>query len=166
MRLLLIVSVVVAVCGSLSCSNKVTTSVVLLDEDIRLELVASGGGSAGAPVTLRGLVRNAGAKPVEHHIVCGEPLIRIYSATRSELYQIDPTQPVPCPLSIVPPLGPGETIEFSLTFDGNYFSATGDPLTAPPGAYSAIATFKYRPPQGEGPSVIHGLTRELSFSWQ
>ena len=100
------------------------------------------------------------------YVSCPEPYVRIYDATGTELYQIDPTRPVPCPAGLIAPLQPGQTIEFSLTFDGNYFSATGDPLTAPPGAYRAIATFEYWPPQGEGPSVIHGLTRELSFSWQ
>lgn len=166
MRLLLAVSVVVAVGGSLSCSNNVTMPVVLPDEDIRFELVASGGGSPGAPVTLRGLIRNAGGAAVIPFVQCGEPYVRIYDATRTELYQIDPTQPVPCPASAVPSLEPGQAIEFSLTFDGDYFSETGVPLTAPAGTYRAIGTFKYRPPNPEGPSDLHGVTREISFSWQ
>jgi hypothetical protein len=165
MRLLLAV-LVVAIGGSLSCSNRITVPVVLPDEDIRFELVASGGGSAGDPVTFRGLIRNAGGAAVMPYIDCGEHPVRIYDATRTELYQVDPTQPVPCPLADVAPLLPGQTIEFSLTFDGDYFSETGDPLTAPAGYYRAIATFRYQPPNPEGPSDLHGLTRELSFNWQ
>ena len=166
MRLPVALLMVVTLGGTVSCSNKVTTRVVLPDEDIRLEMAASGGGSPGAPVTLRGRIVNAGAAAVVPFYQCGVPVVRIYDAAQTELFQFDPTQPVPCPLGLVAPLQPGQSVEFSLTFDGDYFTEGGVPSTAPPGTYRAVATFRYTPPNPTSPSDIHGLTREQSFTWQ
>jgi hypothetical protein len=166
MRLRFALWMVVAVAGSLSCSNRVTAPVVLHAEDIRFELAKTGGGSPGDPITFVGRVHNAGSASVFPFSSCPDPYIRIYDTNQVELHQADPTQPVPCPLALIAPLEPGKTIEFSLTFDGHYFSDTGILSTAPAGTYRAIATFRYSPPEPSGTSDLHGVTREISFDWQ
>lgn len=156
----------VAFAGSMSCSNKVTTPVVLPAEDIRFEVTASpANGSPIEPVDIHIQTRNLGGTTVWLPGTCPEPLYRVYDAAGVELPLEDPTNPRACAQdAYLAPFKPGEGSEASRPFDGWYYSAAGVRLEAPPGTYKATARFMYWR-QTPSPELVT-IRREVSFTWR
>lgn len=157
-----------ACAGSLSCGSRDTgifapRAVPVLD--IRMELSAFSAGNR-KPALIFAVVRNAGDISVGQVNLCPIPVIRFYDEQNVEILQRDPTTGIPCPLMLVAPLRGGESVEFVDVFVGTHFSASGEPLVAPPGAYRAVATFEYRTlPSSGGTEERGSVTREASFVW-
>ena len=167
MKLRIALLMVVVFAGSLSCSSRVTSP--LLDrpiEKVSFDLVTTGGGSAGAPITIEGFIRNEGTISVWPHYPCPAPRIVIHDAGHTELLQTNPTGVQVNCVALLAPMEPGGGLHFSITFDGHYFNDAGDRLMAPAGTYTAACTFKYEPVDLERNSDVRVLTREVSFNWQ
>lgn len=166
MRLRFALWMAVALAGSMSCSNKVTTPVVLSAEDIRFEVTASpANGSPIEPVVIHIQTGNLGGTTVLLPRTCPEPLYRVYDAAGVELPLGDPTNPEACLAdAYLAPFEPGEGWEASSPFDGWYYSAAGVRLEAPPGTYKATARFMYWR-QADSPELVT-ITREVSFTWR
>lgn len=155
-----------ALAGSVSCGSR-TPVAPEPTLDLRMEVTASSQGVPGQPVDVLSVVRNAGDLTVGQLNVCPDPVIRIYDGQNVELLQRDPTVDVVCPAWMLAPLESGMSVEFRHTFDGTYFSLSGQRLDAPPGTYRAVATFEYMTIPDPGGTGERGeLTRDVVFDWR
>lgn len=156
--------------GSLSCSNNAGPSFVPVvpRADIRVTIEATPlTGQAGQPVMITARLKNQGTVSVLLLNRCPEPTIRIYDAQSEEMFQRDPTQPIPCPTSLYAPLEPGQDINVPLTFAGSYYSYDGQLHQVPAGPYDARALFmysEYRDSQTVGDPQT--ASRDVLFNWQ
>jgi len=161
---------VLAFSGSLSCGNTVTGPfrVTTWREDIRLEIAASPrSGSPAEPVTIRKGFRNAGKTTVFLPPTCGVPAVWIRDEAGSELLLRDPTIPIVCPAdATLRPIKPGSSWESTVTFDGRYYSATGEHLEATPGTYKATVYLSYYRDPATGDFKRVTLVREVFFTWR